>query len=152
MNAWIEWNDGPCPVHPKAMVEVQYEDGETEVAVAGKLVWGYVKDDHMLRIARYRVVSEAKDCDGAQHAKVVSDGSTARALDTQEGGSHYKSMAIQPVEYIYKNGIGYFEGCVIKYVSRWKNKNGVEDLKKARHFLDLLIEFEEGVASAERSR
>lgn len=65
------------------------------------------------------------------------------ALSTQEGGNHYKSMKIQPVEYIYENSIGYFEGCVIKYVSRWKAKNGIEDLKKARHFLDLLIEFEE---------
>lgn len=65
------------------------------------------------------------------------------ALTTQVGGNHYKDMAIQPVEYIHKNGIGYFEGCVIKYVSRWRKKNGVEDLKKARHFLDLLIEFED---------
>lgn len=66
----------------------------------------------------------------------------AAALTTQVGGNHYKDMPIQPVEYIHKNGIGYFEGCIIKYVSRWRKKNGVEDLKKARHFLDLLIEFE----------
>lgn len=66
----------------------------------------------------------------------------SKALDTQEGGSHYKSMKIQPVEYIHANGIGYFEGCVIKYVSRWKNKNGIEDLRKAKHFIDLLIELE----------
>ena len=65
------------------------------------------------------------------------------ALTTQVGGKHYKDMPIQPVEYIHKNSIGYFEGCVIKYVSRWRKKNGVEDLKKARHFLDLLIEFED---------
>ena len=67
----------------------------------------------------------------------------AAALTTQVGGNYYKDMPIQPVEYIHKNGIGYFEGCVIKYVSRWRKKNGVEDLKKARHFLDLLIEFED---------
>lgn len=67
-----------------------------------------------------------------------------RALDTQEGGNHYKDMPIQPVEYIHANGLGYFEGCVVKYVSRWRKKNGVEDLRKARHFLDLLIEFEAG--------
>jgi hypothetical protein len=67
----------------------------------------------------------------------------AGALTTQVGGNHYKDMAIQPVEYIHKNGIGYFEGCVIKYVSRWRKKNGVEDLEKARHFLDLLIGFED---------
>lgn len=60
----------------------------------------------------------------------------------QVGGSHYKDMAIQPVDYIHKNGIGYIEGSVIKYVSRWRSKGGVEDLMKARHFIDLLIEAE----------
>lgn len=65
--------------------------------------------------------------------------SNKNPLDIQEGGSHYKDMAIQPVEYIMRNNIGYVEGSVIKYVSRWKNKNGLEDLRKARHFLDILI-------------
>lgn len=64
------------------------------------------------------------------------------ALETQIGGSHYKSKAIQPVEYIHANQIGYFEGCVIKYVTRWKNKNGIQDLEKAKHYLELLIELE----------
>ena len=64
------------------------------------------------------------------------------ALNEQAGGSHYKGMAIQPVEYIHKNGIGFIEGNVIKYVSRWRAKGGVQDLKKARHFLDILIEME----------
>ncbi len=59
------------------------------------------------------------------------------------GGNHYKDMAIQPVEYIHKNGIGSFEPCHNQYERRWRKKNGVEDLKKARHFLDLLIEFED---------
>ena len=64
------------------------------------------------------------------------------ALKTQIGGDHYKKMKIQPVEYIVANGIGFIEGSVIKYVSRWKSKNGVEDLKKAKHLLDILIESE----------
>lgn len=64
------------------------------------------------------------------------------ALETQIGGDHYKSMAIQPVEYIVANGIGFCEGCAIKYLSRWRAKGGIEDLKKARHFIDLLIEQE----------
>jgi hypothetical protein len=64
------------------------------------------------------------------------------ALYTQEGGDHYKLMKIQPVEYILANNIGFAEGSIIKYVSRWKNKNGIQDLKKARHFLDILIEQE----------
>jgi len=67
------------------------------------------------------------------------------ALKEQVAGSHYKDMAIQPFEYIHRNGIGFAEGCAIKYLSRWKVKNGVEDLRKARHFIDLLIESETAV-------
>ena len=65
------------------------------------------------------------------------------ALSSQVGGSHYKNFAIQPVEFIHKNGIGFIEGCAIKYLCRWRQKNGVEDLKKAKHFIDMLIEMEE---------
>lgn len=61
---------------------------------------------------------------------------------TQVGGSHYKDMKIQPVDYIHANGIGYMAGSVIKYVSRYKSKNGKQDLEKAIHFLQLLIERE----------
>lgn len=57
----------------------------------------------------------------------------------QVGGSHY-DLAIQPWDYIAANQIGFFEGNVIKYVTRWKEKNGLEDLRKARHYLDKLIE------------
>lgn len=66
-----------------------------------------------------------------------------KSLDIQVGGSHYKDMAIQPVEFIMQNGIGFMEGNAIKYLSRWRSKGGIEDLKKARHYLDMLIEFEE---------
>lgn len=62
------------------------------------------------------------------------------ALDTQEGGSHYKNMAIQPVEYIVKNNLGYLEGNVIKYVSRHRVKNGEEDIRKAIHYLQMILE------------
>jgi len=64
------------------------------------------------------------------------------ANDKQVAGSHYKSQPIQPWDYIAANGIGYFEGNVIKYVSRWREKGGVQDLEKARHYLDKLIELE----------
>lgn len=69
--------------------------------------------------------------------------SKTSSLDVQVGGSHYKDCPIQPIEFIHANGLGYVEGAVVKYVTRWKYKNGVEDLKKARHFLDLLIELTE---------
>lgn len=62
------------------------------------------------------------------------------ANETQVGGDHYAKKAIQPWDYIHGNGIGYLEGNVIKYVSRWKDKGGVADLEKARHYLDKLIE------------
>ncbi len=61
----------------------------------------------------------------------------------QVGGSHYKDMSIQPIEYIMSNDLGYAEGAVVKYVTRWKDKGGVEDLKKAHHFLEMLIDFVE---------
>jgi hypothetical protein len=62
------------------------------------------------------------------------------ALDTQVGGTHYKDMPIQPLEYIVANELLFCEGNVVKYVSRWRSKNGVEDLRKARHYLDMLIQ------------
>jgi hypothetical protein len=65
------------------------------------------------------------------------------ALDHQEGGDHYAKLRIQPIEYIHGNQIGFAEGNVIKYVTRWRDKGGIADLKKARHFLDLLIELEQ---------
>lgn len=65
------------------------------------------------------------------------------ALEQQVGGKHYKSKAIQPVEYCLKNNLQFCEGNIVKYVTRWRDKNGIEDLKKARHYLDLLIENEE---------
>lgn len=65
------------------------------------------------------------------------------ALETQVAGSHYKDKAIQPVEYIHANRIGFFDGNVIKYVTRWRSKGGIADLNKAKHYIDLLIELEQ---------
>ena len=62
------------------------------------------------------------------------------AIDEQMGGDHYRKMAIQPIQFITANNLGFCEGNIIKYVCRWPQKGGVEDLKKARHYIDLLIE------------
>ena len=67
------------------------------------------------------------------------------ANDIQHGGTHYKGKAIEPWDYIAANGIGFFEGNAIKYLSRWRDKGGIDDLKKARHYIDKLIEVETGV-------
>jgi hypothetical protein len=64
------------------------------------------------------------------------------ALNKQVGGSHYREQGIQPITYIYANQLGFCEGNVVKYVTRWKNKGGVDDLRKAIHYLELLIHFE----------
>lgn len=64
------------------------------------------------------------------------------ALDVQEGGGHYKDQAIQPIQYIHANNLGYCEANIVKYATRWKQKNGVEDLRKIKHYVDLLIELE----------
>jgi hypothetical protein len=64
------------------------------------------------------------------------------ANENQVGGSHYRQQAVQPWDYIAANGLGYFEGNIVKYVSRWRNKGGIEDLRKAAHYLQKLIEME----------
>ena len=69
------------------------------------------------------------------------------ALNTQINGKHYKELAIQPVEFIHANGIGYMEGNVIKYVTRWRSKGGLADLHKAKHYIELLIELEQRQAA-----
>lgn len=68
------------------------------------------------------------------------------ANDHQVAGSHYKKKSIQPWDYIAANELGYFEGNIVKYVSRWRDKGGLDDLRKARHYLDKLIELEENAA------
>ena len=61
------------------------------------------------------------------------------AMSKQVGGTHYKDMAIQPVEFIIANGLGFCEGNIIKYTCRYKQKNGVEDLRKVIHYAEMLI-------------
>jgi hypothetical protein len=62
-------------------------------------------------------------------------------LQRQTGGTHYKNMVIQPAEYAEKNGLSLLEGNVVKYISRWKLKGQpLQDLEKAKHCIDLLIE------------
>ena len=65
-----------------------------------------------------------------------------KPLDIQIGGDHYKSFVIQPVEFIHANEIPFIEGNCIKYLCRWKQKGGVKDLEKVKHYVDLLIELE----------
>ena len=65
-----------------------------------------------------------------------------KTTSKQIGGDHYKIYKIQPTEFIHTNSIPFIEGNVIKYILRHRSKNGIEDLKKAKHYIDLLIAFE----------
>lgn len=67
---------------------------------------------------------------------------TGEANQRQIGGVHYKLQAIEPWDYIVANELPFLEGSIIKYVSRHRRKGGVEDLEKAKHFLEKLIEVE----------
>jgi hypothetical protein len=81
----------------------------------------------------------------------MSDGMTemymeeeATALQKQVGGAHYAEMAIQPIEFITANDLSFLEGNIIKYVCRHKKKNGADDIKKAMHYCELLLQMEYG--------
>ena len=64
---------------------------------------------------------------------------TQRAIDKQIGGNHYIGFKIQPIEFIVKNKLSFIQGCIIKYICIFENKNGIEDLEKIKHYCDLQI-------------
>lgn len=83
--------------------------------------------------------------DWCLHHRCPKPDAPASALDTQVAGGHYKGRAIQPVEYIHANGLGFLEGCIVKRITRWRDKPAAdrfEDLRKIKHEVDLLIELE----------
>jgi hypothetical protein len=64
------------------------------------------------------------------------------ANETQIGGSHYKNNAVQPWDYIVANDLPYLEGNIVKYITRWRKKGGIDDLRKVLHYTQKLIEVE----------
>lgn len=64
------------------------------------------------------------------------------ALETQVGGTHYKKLKMQPIELIAKANLNFFQGNIVKYISRYESKNGVEDVKKAKHYAELAWELQ----------
>lgn len=128
MNDWIRTNGVPPTLDASAWVRIRWRDGMELEGPAGVFAgWGAV--------VAYRLLPPKA---------LTPTGKTepASALAVQEGGGHYKDLKIQPIEYIHANGIPFAEGCAIKYLTRWRSKGGIEDLKKARHFIDLLLELE----------
>lgn len=64
------------------------------------------------------------------------------ALDNQVSGTHYKDKGIQPIVYIHANNLGFCEGNAVKYLTRHREKGGADDIRKAIHYLELLLELE----------
>lgn len=132
MSEWIKWNGGDCPVSYATQVFVRLRDGaENSVSIrADNYLWGHGNEDG--DIVAYKV---------AEPEKPVGT-NPKDALKTQVGGGHYKGLAIQPIEYIHANKMGYCEANVVKYITRWRDKGGKQDLEKVKHYIDLLIELE----------
>ena len=65
---------------------------------------------------------------------------TSKVWDKQHGGSHYRKYKIQPSQFISENELLYPEGCVIKYIIRHRDKGKKQDLEKAKHYIDMIIE------------
>lgn len=85
---------------------------------------------------------EAKQTTSVPLEQLCGDAVPNKELRVQVGGNHYAKCAIQPIDYIMANGLDYLQGNVIKYVTRYKDKNGMEDLEKAAHYLRIMIERE----------
>ena len=90
-------------------------------------------------MSRFKEVHEVLSMECATNTE-----QTNAPQNEQVGGTHYTEMAIQPIDFIMKNGLSFAEGNVVKYVSRYKRKGGLQDLLKAKHYLDLLICQESG--------
>ena len=133
MSDWSEWNGGECPVpnDTEVIIAVRYGTGSTTPCRAGDYRWnhkGYPGD-----IIAYKVVSEAAP---------TTEQEPKTATETQVGGDHYKSLKIQPMEYSMANNLNACQHTAIKYITRYKNKGGKQDIEKAIHTLELLLEME----------
>lgn len=69
---------------------------------------------------------------------------TSKATDSQVGGDHYKSFAIQPIEFIHANNLDFLQGNIVKYACRHKNKNGADDVRKIIHYANLILQLQYG--------
>ena len=94
---------------------------------------GWSTEGHEQYMARRRAEEE-----------IISKQKSPKATDKQVGGDHYKDCAIQPVDYIVKNNLDFLEGNVVKYITRHKTKNGIEDIRKVIHYAELILELKYG--------
>mgnify|MGYP005606205587 FL=1 len=141
--------------HESPWVHHGYEfllQDQTAVSSFGRYWPHRESENDLVELVQVNLVGSLRDdladYEQAEAEKAKVDGLAAAHAEqsanaTQVGGDHYKTQVIQPWDFIASNGIGFLAGNVVKYVARYKAKNGMEDLKKARHYLDKLIETEQ---------
>lgn len=166
-NGFTIWRGGEQPVSDSTQIVTKFSDGSGDPTVACRVFWG---DAHLVA---YKVVEQAAAPQPADSATLAEEtllalgwtfdgqawteqpkaelpiGMVPNALDVQVGGTHYKDCAIQPIEYIHANKLGFAEGNVVKYITRHRQKHGADDVRKVIHYCQLLLELEYGAGKTE---
>lgn len=141
-------NEGVQPVDDDVLVDLIMCDGKQKTNyLADDWSWELTKSWF---VKKWRIHSDEKESHADHEAKLLAcdDGPMASEpvrkspLSIQIGGDHYTKLAIQPMQYSMKNGLDPLQHTIIKYVTRFRDKAGIEDLEKAKHCIDMLIEFE----------
>lgn len=146
---WHE-NEGVQPVDGKVLIDLIMSDGNEKKKYHADY-WSW-HTNQGLPIKKWRIHSDDKESHADHGVKPITfdDGPMASEpvrkspLSTQIGGDHYTKLAIQPMQYSMKNGLDPLQHTIIKYATRFRDKAGIEDLEKAKHCIDMLIEFERG--------
>lgn len=154
-DGWIKWSGGECPVDPDTIVYVQTRGGGYGFSQAKLLEWRHY--GLPFDIVEYRVKGCWEDAPAEPDEELPSSTSATPATDAiatlaeacasddpltrQVGGSHYRECAIQPVEFIEANRLGFLEGCVVKRLTRHDKPTGKgrQDIEKAIHELQILL-------------
>lgn len=136
---WIEIPDGATELTiDNSKTLTFWKDEFNSLSVGMGNHWVSSKSDDVLNFSQY---SEDWYKSLWQREKIeVGEEKEESAWDVQEGGSHYKDLVIQPAQYALANKLDYAQGNIVKYVTRHASKNGKEDLLKAKHYIDLMIE------------
>jgi hypothetical protein len=130
---------------PGARGQVDELHGLPELAPQGSGIDGEARVRTVLAWPTLDIQQPAEDVQQASGGQAGGDGgSGALALQKQVGGDHYKSLAIQPVEFITKNNIPFLEANAIKYLVRHKSKGGAADIRKALHYCELILSLQYG--------
>ena len=143
-------NDGKTPPLPEGLtIDIEFKNGTIRTDIAkndSDFDIPYYADEEFT-IKRWRIHSAtnattppAQQELHIEEAKPIQQ--EVKATDTQVGGDHYTKLAIQPMRYSMENGLDPLQHTIIKYVTRFRDKAGIEDLEKAKHCIDMLIEFE----------